>query len=84
MLSYDYFKLAMYKVMNLAGFDGGGIGNHEFNYGLPSLSQVTGNKFNVDRMPDPSRQKACAGAPSCRCRPTSTAFSVVRKFSCND
>jgi len=28
--------LAMYKVMNLMKFDGGGIGNHEFNYGLPS------------------------------------------------
>ena len=35
--------LAMYKVMNLAKFDGGGIGNHEFNYGLPFLNQVTGS-----------------------------------------
>ena len=40
--------LAMYKVMNLMKFDGGGIGNHEFNYGLPFLNQVTGSKFDVD------------------------------------
>ncbi|WP_343654997.1 bifunctional 2',3'-cyclic-nucleotide 2'-phosphodiesterase/3'-nucleotidase [Cupriavidus sp.] len=53
--------LAMYKVMNAAGFDGGGIGNHEFNYGLQYLSQVTGNRFNVDGLPDPSAQQPCAG-----------------------
>ena len=40
--------LAMYKVMNQIKFDGGGIGNHEFNYGLPYLNQVTGSAFNVD------------------------------------
>jgi 2',3'-cyclic-nucleotide 2'-phosphodiesterase/3'-nucleotidase len=40
--------LAIYKVMNAANYDGGGIGNHEFNYGLAYLSQVTGNTFNVD------------------------------------
>ncbi|HBD38900.1 MAG TPA: bifunctional metallophosphatase/5'-nucleotidase, partial [Cupriavidus sp.] len=53
--------LAMYKVMNAAGFDGGGIGNHEFNYGLQYLSQVTGSKFNVDGLPDPTAQTTCAG-----------------------
>ncbi|AOJ75819.1 bifunctional metallophosphatase/5'-nucleotidase [Burkholderia ubonensis] len=51
--------LAIYKVMNAAKFDGGGIGNHEFNYGLPYLSQVTGNTFDVDGMPP--QQKKCAG-----------------------
>jgi 2',3'-cyclic-nucleotide 2'-phosphodiesterase/3'-nucleotidase len=40
--------LAIYKVMNSLGFDGGGIGNHEFNYGLGYLSQVTGSRFEVD------------------------------------
>ena len=40
--------LAMYKVMNELGYDAGGIGNHEFNYGLSFLSQVTGNRFNVN------------------------------------
>jgi 2',3'-cyclic-nucleotide 2'-phosphodiesterase/3'-nucleotidase len=39
--------LAMYKVMNELKYDAGGIGNHEFNYGLSFLSQVTGNRFNV-------------------------------------
>ena len=34
--------LAIYKVMNQLGYDGGGIGNHEFNYGLAYLGQVTG------------------------------------------
>ncbi len=39
--------LAVYKAMNLLGFDGGGIGNHEFNYGLQYLNQVTGSHFDV-------------------------------------
>lgn len=51
--------LAVYKAMNLLGFDGGGIGNHEFNYGLAYLSQVTGNRFDVAGV-DPARQR-CAG-----------------------
>jgi 2',3'-cyclic-nucleotide 2'-phosphodiesterase / 3'-nucleotidase len=53
--------LAMYKVMNATGYEGGGIGNHEFNYGLPFLSQVTGNRFNVSGMAEPSAQPACKG-----------------------
>lgn len=53
--------LAMYKVMNAASYDGGGIGNHEFNYGLQYLSQVTGNRFNVDGLPEPAAQTTCAG-----------------------
>jgi 2',3'-cyclic-nucleotide 2'-phosphodiesterase / 3'-nucleotidase len=53
--------LAMYKVMNAVGYDAAGIGNHEFNYGLPYLAQVTGNKFNVDGMPPVTEQKKCAG-----------------------
>lgn len=53
--------LAIYKVMNASKFDGGAIGNHEFNYGLPYLSQVTGNRFNIDGLPDPAQQQKCAG-----------------------
>ena len=53
--------LAMYKTMNLVNFDGGGIGNHEFNYGLPYLNQVTGSRFDVDGLPAPAAQTACAG-----------------------
>lgn len=40
--------LAMHKAMNALGYDVGGIGNHEFNYGLSYLSRVTGNAFDVD------------------------------------
>jgi 2',3'-cyclic-nucleotide 2'-phosphodiesterase/3'-nucleotidase len=51
--------LAIYKQMNRLGFDGGSIGNHEFNYGLAYLSQVTGSRFDVDGV-DPARPR-CAG-----------------------
>ena len=40
--------LAIYKAMNQLGVDGGGIGNHEFNFGLAYLNQVTGSHFQVD------------------------------------
>ncbi|WP_437594434.1 5'-nucleotidase C-terminal domain-containing protein [Sorangium sp. So ce1000] len=40
--------LAIYKAMNHMGFDVGGIGNHEFNYGLAFLSQVTHTPFDVE------------------------------------
>jgi 2',3'-cyclic-nucleotide 2'-phosphodiesterase/3'-nucleotidase len=51
--------LAVYKVMNALGMEGGGIGNHEFNYGLAYLSQVTGSRFIVDGV-DPAKPR-CAG-----------------------
>ena len=52
-------KLAIYKAMDYLGYDGGGIGNHEFSYGLPYLNQVTGSHFDVDGVaPDAPR---CAG-----------------------
>lgn len=52
---------AMYKAMNLAGYDAASLGNHEFNYGLPYLAQVTGSRFNVDGMPAVDQQRRCAG-----------------------
>lgn len=52
--------LAMYKVMNALNYDVAGVGNHEFNYGLNFLSQVTGSRFEVNETPDPSAKK-CAG-----------------------
>jgi 2',3'-cyclic-nucleotide 2'-phosphodiesterase/3'-nucleotidase len=51
--------LAIYKVMNRLGYDGGGIGNHEFNYGLAYLGQVTGTRFDVAGLARPP--KRCAG-----------------------
>ncbi|MDO1529233.1 bifunctional 2',3'-cyclic-nucleotide 2'-phosphodiesterase/3'-nucleotidase [Fulvimonas sp. R45] len=41
-------ELAIYRAMDAVGYDGGTVGNHEFNYGLPFLSQVTGTPMNVD------------------------------------
>jgi 2',3'-cyclic-nucleotide 2'-phosphodiesterase/3'-nucleotidase len=51
--------VAIYKAMNQLGVDGAGIGNHEFNYGLAYLSQVTGNRFDVDGVPADALR--CAG-----------------------
>lgn len=39
--------LAIYKAMDTLHYDAGTIGNHEFNYGLQFLSQVTGTPFDV-------------------------------------
>ncbi len=50
--------LAIYKVMNKIGYDGAGIGNHEFNFGLPYLNQVTGSQFQVDSV---TPSTPCAG-----------------------
>ena len=50
-------ELAVYRAMDAVGYDGGTIGNHEFNYGLPFLSQVTGTPMNVDG----GASRRCAG-----------------------
>lgn len=50
-------ELAIYKAMDAIGYDGGTAGNHEFNYGLGFLSQVTGTPMNVDG----GRDRRCAG-----------------------
>ena len=50
-------ELAVYQAMDALGYDGGTIGNHEFNYGLGFLSQVTGTPMNVDG----SHTNHCAG-----------------------
>ncbi|UGQ49215.1 bifunctional 2',3'-cyclic-nucleotide 2'-phosphodiesterase/3'-nucleotidase [Massilia endophytica] len=51
--------LGIYKAFNALGYEGSGIGNHDFNYGLAFLSQVTGQRFDVDGV-DPAKP-ACAG-----------------------
>lgn len=53
--------LAVYKVMNALKYDAGTIGNHEFNYGLPFLAQVTGSKLDVPNLPPVAQQQTCAG-----------------------
>lgn len=50
-------ELAVYKAMDALGYDAGTIGNHEFNYGLPFLSQVTGTVFHIPGVPE----KKCKG-----------------------
>lgn len=44
-------ELAIYQSMDLLHFDAGTIGNHEFNYGLPFLSQVTGTPMSLPGVP---------------------------------
>ena len=51
--------LAIYKVMNYLRYDGATIGNHDFNFGLPYLNQVTGSRLQVDGV-DASKPR-CAG-----------------------
>lgn len=50
-------ELAIYRAMDAIGYDGGTIGNHEFNYGLGFLSQVTGTPMKVDG----GQTRRCAG-----------------------
>jgi len=51
--------LGIYKIMNALGYEGGTVGNHEFNYGLPFLNQITGSSFNVKDVAP--QAKPCAG-----------------------
>jgi len=54
-------ELAIYKVMDLFHYDAGNVGNHEFNFGLSYLSQVTGKKLDVNPLPAIAAQTACTG-----------------------
>ena len=40
--------IAIYKQLDAMKVDAATMGNHEFNYGLPYLSQVTNTDFNLD------------------------------------
>jgi len=51
-------QLGIYKVMQRLGYDGAGVGNHDFNYGLGFLAQVSGQRFDVDGKPT---DRSCAG-----------------------
>jgi len=52
--------LAVHKVMNALHYDGGGLGNHEFNYGLGFLSQITNTDLGVAGVAKPNQ----CGSPS--------------------
>ncbi len=62
-------ELAIYKAMDTLHYDAGTIGNHEFNYGLPYLSQVTGTPFDV------------AGVPVEHCKGPNYPFVLSNVFS---
>jgi 2',3'-cyclic-nucleotide 2'-phosphodiesterase/3'-nucleotidase len=49
--------LGIYKAMKKLGYEGAGIGNHDFNFGLAYLGQVTGQRFDVAGIP----ARRCAG-----------------------
>ncbi len=51
--------LAVHKAMNALGFEGGSVGNHEFNWGLDYLGQVTGSRFGASGAT--VRAQPCAG-----------------------
>jgi len=51
--------LAIYKAMNALGFEGGSVGNHEFNWGLDFLGQVTASRFGAEGAS--ARAQPCAG-----------------------
>lgn len=53
--------LAVHKAMNHLRYDAGGMGNHEFNYGLPFLSQVTNTDFGIPGVTKPAGK---CGAPA--------------------
>jgi len=52
--------LAIYQAMNLLGVEGGSVGNHDFDYGLDYLQQVTGSRFDVEGVAP--RAEPCMGA----------------------
>jgi 2',3'-cyclic-nucleotide 2'-phosphodiesterase/3'-nucleotidase len=54
-------KLAIFKAMDSIGYDAGTIGNHEFNYGLKYLAQVTGRQFNTPNLDPVASQPKCTG-----------------------
>lgn len=51
-------KLGIYKAMDALHYDAGTFGNHEFNYGLQFLSQVSGEPMQVAGV----REETCEGA----------------------
>lgn len=57
---------AIYRQMDTLGYDAATMGNHEFNYGLPYLSQITNVDFGLTGITkgtsatNPTQAKTCA------------------------
>lgn len=57
--------LAIYKQMKLLAYDAATLGNHEFNYGLPFLSQITNTDLGLAGIGKGTAQTNPAGAKDC-------------------
>lgn len=57
--------IAIYKQMKLLSYDAATMGNHEFNYGLPYLSQITNVDFGLAGIGKGTAQTNPAGAKDC-------------------
>ncbi len=57
--------IAIYKQMKLLSYDAATMGNHEFNYGLPFLSQITNVDFGLAGIGKGTAQSNPAGAKDC-------------------
>lgn len=57
--------IAIYKQMKLLSYDAATMGNHEFNYGLPYLSQITNVDFGLAGITKGTAQTNPAGAKDC-------------------
>lgn len=65
-------ELAIYQAFDAMGYDGGTAGNHEFNYGLGYLSQVSGTPMNVE------------GGPTHKCKGPNYPLVLSNVFSARD
>jgi 2',3'-cyclic-nucleotide 2'-phosphodiesterase / 3'-nucleotidase len=65
-------ELTIYRAMDALRYDAGTIGNHEFNYGLDYLSQVTGTPFDID------------GVATRKCKGPDFPFVLSNVFSAKD
>ena len=78
-------QLAMYRAMDTLGYDGGTIGNHEFNYGLAFLAQVSGQPMNAEgvdarRCKGPAFPLVLANVESARDgKPIYPPYAVLRR-----
>jgi len=57
--------IAIYRQMDALGVDAGTMGNHEFNYGLPYLSQITNVDFGLSGIAKGTPQSNPTGAAQC-------------------
>jgi len=57
--------VAVYRQLDALGVDAATMGNHEFNYGLPYLSQITNVDFGLDGIAKGTPESNPAGKTDC-------------------